>query len=124
MTPRRRLLFAVAVLIPGTSDAQDAAAPAKERERISFVYFAPDRLGLLIPLDDRRVLATGAATETTQLDQKMSEATNPMAPTMTRMIPATWRSMPFSTSRVPNDLWSAMTSRSGRAAPFIFSDAT
>lgn len=53
MTPCRRLLFAVAVLLPGTADAQEAAAPAKERERISFVYFAPDRLGLLIPLSDR-----------------------------------------------------------------------
>jgi hypothetical protein len=29
-----------------------------------------------------------------QLDQKMSEATNPIAPTMTRMIPATCKSMP------------------------------
>jgi hypothetical protein len=53
VTPWRRLLFAVAMLIPGTADAQEAAGPAKERERISFVYFAPDRLGLLIPLNDR-----------------------------------------------------------------------
>lgn len=51
----RRLLFAVAVLLPGTADAQDVAAP-KERERISVVAISAGRLGLLIPVNDRWML--------------------------------------------------------------------
>lgn len=42
--------------MPGSTDAQDTAPPAEERERISFVFFAPNRLGLLVPLGDRWVL--------------------------------------------------------------------
>lgn len=57
MTPWRRLLFAVAVLLPGTADAQEASpgstAPPMERERSSFIVFSPGRIGSLIPINDR-----------------------------------------------------------------------
>ncbi len=40
------------MLIPGTADAQDAT-PSTDRERSSFIVFAPSRIGFLIPINDR-----------------------------------------------------------------------
>lgn len=44
------------MLFPGTADAQDAAAPPKERERVAIVAISAGRLGLLIPLGERWML--------------------------------------------------------------------
>jgi len=70
----RRLLFAVAVLIPGTADAQDAAAPPKERERISIVAISAGRLGLLIPLGDRWMLRPDFAVSAYRTGEPESDA--------------------------------------------------
>jgi hypothetical protein len=45
-------MLAMAVLSARTARAQEASPPPP-RERISFVFFAPERLGLLIPLNRR-----------------------------------------------------------------------